>query len=73
MGGNGEGEMGRGDNGEGEMGRGQQGRRDRDGKRGGVEVLARAGSGEWEKGRVRLLGCNGEEEGGSGKGEMGRG
>ena len=43
------------------------------GKRGGVEVLARAGSGEGEKGRVRLGGCNGEEEGGNEKGEMGRG
>ena len=43
------------------------------GKRGGVEVLATAGSGEGENGRVRLGGCNGEEEGGNGKGEMGRG
>ena len=35
------------------------------GKWGGVEVLARAGSGEGETGRVRL-------GGGNGKGEMGR-
>ena len=53
-------------------GGGQQGRRNKDGETGRVEVLARAGSGEGEKWRVRLR-CNGEEEGGNGKGEMGRG
>ena len=39
------------------------------GKQGGVEVLARAGSGEGETGRVRLGGGNREGEGGNGKGE----
>ena len=39
------------------------------GKQGGVEVLARAGSGEVETGRVRLGGGNGEGEGGNGKEE----
>ena len=43
------------------------------GKRGGVEVLARAGNGEGETGRVRLCGGNGEGEGDNGKGEIGRG
>ena len=71
-GGNGENEMGRGAMGRVRWGGGQQGRRNRDGETGRVEVLARAGSGEGEKWRVRL-GCNGEEEGGNGKGEMGRG
>ena len=50
-------------NGEGETGMG---------KRGWVEVLARAVSGEGKKGWVRLGGCNREEEGGNGKGKMGR-
>ena len=50
------------------------------GKLGGVEVLARAGSGEGEKGRVRLGGCNGkgemgrgQQEGGDGEGHKGEG
>ena len=54
------------------VGGGQQGRRNWDGETGRVVVLARAGSGEGEKWRVRL-GCNGEEEGGNGKGATGRG
>ena len=53
-------------------GGGQQGRRNKDGETGRVEVLARVGSGEGEKWRVRL-GCNGEEEGGNWKGETGKG
>ena len=43
------------------------------GKRGGVEVLARAGSLEWETGRVKLGEGNREGAWGNGKGEMGRG
>ena len=43
------------------------------GKQGGVEVLARAGSGEGETGRVRLGGGNGEGEGGNGKDGDGEG
>ena len=43
------------------------------GKRGGVEVLARAGSGEGEMGRVKLGGGMGQWEGGDGEGATGRG
>ena len=43
------------------------------GKRGGVEVLARVGSGERETWRVRLRWGNGEMEVGNEKGGMGRG
>ena len=42
------------------------------GKRGGIEVLARAGNGEGETGRVKLGGGNREGAWGNGKGEMGR-
>ena len=55
---------GEGGNGEGETGMG---------KRGGVEVLARVGSGEGETWRVRLGGGNGEGEGGQWEGATGRG
>ena len=43
------------------------------GKRGGIEVLARAGSGEGETGRAKLGGGNREGAWGNGKGEMGTG
>ena len=43
------------------------------GKRGGVEVLARVGSGEGETWRVRLGGGNGEGEMGRGQQEGGNG
>ena len=43
------------------------------GKRGGVEFLARIGSGEGETWRVRLGGGHWEGELGNGKGDMGRG
>ena len=55
----------------GEGGNGEEGNREGETgmvKRGGVEVLARARSGEGETGRVRLGGGNGEREGANGKG-----
>ena len=60
--------MGRGRWGGGATGEGETGM----GKWGGVEVLARAGSGEGGTGRVRLGGVNGEG-GGNGKGETRKG
>ena len=67
MGGDEEGAMGRGRWGGGGNGEGETGM----GKWGVVEVLARAGSGEVETGRVRLGGVNGERA--TGRGRQGRG
>ena len=71
-GGGGEGETGSGATGRGKMGRGAKGReRQGWGKRGGVEVLARVGSGKGETWRVRPRRGQWGGGGGQWEGEMG--
>ena len=60
-----------GGNGEGEMGRGETGRRDRDGETGRGRSSGKGQEWGGEKGRVRLGGGNGKGEMGKGRGEEG--